>query len=112
MQRRIKRAVADLQHFARNLSQTLADRPAVERLQRQNFQDQQGQGALNQVRRTAHAVLLSITEISISEAPLGNQEENFLNRYCRESEASTTVVTILPTFFCRSILLKSATSFP
>src|SRR5580658_2631959 len=57
----IKRAVADLQNIAGNLLEPKADSEAVERLQREDLQKQQVQGALNQVRRFAH-VLPSVTE--------------------------------------------------
>lgn len=37
VQGRIERAVADLKYFARDLSQALADRPAIQRLKRQDL---------------------------------------------------------------------------
>src|SRR5262245_50824223 len=41
VERGVERAVADLQHIARDLAETLADRESVERLERQDLQNQQ-----------------------------------------------------------------------
>src|SRR2546427_6557752 len=51
----IKRSVADLQYFTRHLLQSLADCPAIQRLQRQDLQDQEIQSALDEITRSAHS---------------------------------------------------------
>src|SRR2546425_8737213 len=56
VQRRIERAVADAQHIAGNLFQTLADGPSIQRLQGQYFENQHVQSPLDEVRRLAHEV--------------------------------------------------------
>src|SRR5262249_48802728 len=50
----IERAVADLKHLAGHLLQALADRPAVERLQREDLQQEQVECSLYEVGRFAH----------------------------------------------------------
>jgi len=50
----IKRSIAYLQDISRNLFQTLANRPAIERFQRQNLQQKQVQCSLYEVRWSAH----------------------------------------------------------
>src|SRR5947209_2801144 len=57
VQRRIQRPVADLENVARDLFQALADRPPVQRFERDDFQDQQVQGALDEIGRFAHSQL-------------------------------------------------------
>src|ERR1700730_16971933 len=54
VQRGIERAIADLEDVTGHLLEALADRPAVKRLEREDFQNQEVQGALHQVRRLAH----------------------------------------------------------
>ena len=53
VQGRIKRSVAHLQHVIRNLFQSLAKSPAVERLEGKNLQNQQIQSALDEICRLA-----------------------------------------------------------
>src|SRR6202041_383331 len=64
----IERAVADLQNVAGDLLQAQADGEAVERLQREDFQQQQVESALHEIRGLAHA-LTSVTERSIALLP-------------------------------------------
>jgi hypothetical protein len=54
MQRRIKRALMDLQHFVRNLTNALRDAPAVHGLERECPQNQEVEGALDQVGWLSH----------------------------------------------------------
>src|SRR5580765_1258077 len=54
MERRIERAIANLQHIARDLLQALTDGPAMQRLQSQDLEKQKVQRALHQIRRLAH----------------------------------------------------------
>src|SRR5262245_52101922 len=70
VQRGIERAVAHLQHIVRDLLQPLADRPAVQRFERQDLEDQQVQGPLNQVGWLAHLV----NREENTPLPLGYQE--------------------------------------
>ena len=55
MERRVQRALADLQDFAADLLNALGDGPAVRRLERDGLEDQQVERALNEVRWSAHA---------------------------------------------------------
>jgi len=50
----IKRAFADLKHVAGNGTEAEADGPTVERLERENFQEQKIKSALNEVVGFAH----------------------------------------------------------
>ena len=50
----IERAFADLQHVAGHLLQALGDRPAVQRPERDDFEKQQVERALHEIRRSAH----------------------------------------------------------
>src|SRR5271156_4093427 len=54
VKRRIKRSVTHLQYVTRNLFQSLAKSPAVERLEGKNLKNQQIQSALDEIRRLAH----------------------------------------------------------
>ena len=54
MQRRVERSLGDLDHVAGNLLQALRDGIAVHRAKRDNFQDQQVQGALGQIGFRVH----------------------------------------------------------
>ena len=58
VQGRVERSVANLQYIARNLCQAQADRPAVQRLERQNFQDQEIESPLDKVGWSAHGASL------------------------------------------------------
>src|SRR5205807_8736290 len=49
MQCRVQRALWDLKGFARDLMDALGDRPAVHRLERERFEDQEVERALRQV---------------------------------------------------------------
>src|SRR5262249_17861520 len=68
----VKRSVADLQQVAGDLFQALPDRPAVERLKRQDLQDQEVQGSLDQICRFAHVILLGYRG-EYKAIPLGKQ---------------------------------------
>jgi hypothetical protein len=77
VQRGVEGTFAHLQHVAGHLFQTLSNCPAVEGLERNDFQEQQVQGALDQVWRCAH--LTSVTEVNIPEtspAEKGASEDN------------------------------------
>lgn len=49
VQRRIERSIADLKNIARDLIQTLAHGPPVKRLQGEDFEKQEVQGALHEI---------------------------------------------------------------
>src|SRR5207247_9191920 len=53
----IQRSIADLQFIARDLLESLADRPTVLRAYRENLQQQQVQCSLYEVRRLAHRLI-------------------------------------------------------
>ena len=55
MQRRVQRALADLENFAADLLNAFGDGPAVCGLERDGLEDQQVERALNEVRWSAHA---------------------------------------------------------
>src|SRR5262245_22371472 len=57
---RIERAIAHLEDVARHLLQALTDRPAVERLEREDLEEQKIECSLNQIRWAAH--FTSLTE--------------------------------------------------
>src|SRR5438105_3219151 len=63
VQRRVERSVADLQHVARDLLQALADGPAVEWLESENFQQQEVESALDEIGWFAQCRISSVTEI-------------------------------------------------
>ena len=54
VQRRVQRALRDLQHVAADLANALRDAPAVHRLERERLEDEQIQRALNEIGRSAH----------------------------------------------------------
>ena len=54
MERRIERAFGDLQDFARDLSEPRVYRPAVQRFERQNLQEQKIKRPLNEIGRFAY----------------------------------------------------------
>jgi hypothetical protein len=54
MQRGIKRTLMDLQHFFRNLTNASRDAPSVHRLERERPQNQEVEGALDQVGWLSH----------------------------------------------------------
>ena len=64
----IERAIADLQHISGDLFEALADGKTVERLERENFQQQHVQRALDQIGRFAHKVD-SVTERRVHPFP-------------------------------------------
>src|SRR5215212_1344726 len=59
MQRRVERPLLHLQHLARDLLDPLRDRPAMRRLEREGLQDQEIEGALHEIGRSAHMPRLS-----------------------------------------------------
>jgi hypothetical protein len=61
-----------LQDFARDLIQPLTDRPTMQRLQSQNFEKQEIQGALHQIGWFAH-VIFSVTENRCTTSLPGKQ---------------------------------------
>jgi hypothetical protein len=63
VQRRIERALADPQLLARHLANALRNRPAVQRFERDDAQDQEVECALDEIGRLAHG-LLSVTDVS------------------------------------------------
>src|SRR5262249_32921331 len=54
VERRIERALADLEHVAGHGPQPQADRPAVQRLERQDLQQEKIESSLDQIARLAH----------------------------------------------------------
>src|SRR6185436_18027793 len=74
VQRRVERAVAHLQHVAGDLLEALADRPGVERLEREDLEDQEVEGALDEIGWFAHK--LGYREES-TPTTLGNQGERY-----------------------------------
>src|SRR5690606_31860740 len=54
VQRGIERSVAYLQHLVGDLPQALANCPAMERFEGEDLQQQQVEGALDQIWRSAH----------------------------------------------------------
>ena len=54
LQRGIERALLDLQDVVGELADPLRDRPAVQRLERDRLQDQQIDGALNEIGGLPH----------------------------------------------------------
>ncbi len=92
MQGGIERSIAHLQDVAGDLFQALANRPAVERLQRQNLQQKQVQGSLDQVGWSAHDRSSRLPSYH-TPAPLGKQEENWLRALLA---ASTVLIHNLP----------------
>src|SRR6266536_5064771 len=67
VQGRVEGAVADLQRFGGHLFQALADGPAVHRLEGEHLQQQEVEGALDEIGRLAHGSVLSVTVISVTE---------------------------------------------
>src|SRR5205807_2202667 len=65
----VKRTVADAQHLAGHLFQTLADGPSIQGFQCQYFEDQHVQRPLDQVGRLTHKGLLSVTELDYRGSP-------------------------------------------
>ena len=64
VQRGVQRALTDPQHVARHLPDTLCDRPAVHRLQRDRLQNQQVQRALDEIEaRGLRNTVVCIDEI-------------------------------------------------
>src|SRR5262245_52356422 len=57
LQSGVERALLDLQDLVRQLADALRNRPAVQRLERDRFHDQQVDGALNEVGRLPHDYL-------------------------------------------------------
>src|SRR5262249_1008652 len=73
VQRGIERPIADLQNVARHLLQALANRPTMQRLERENLQNQEIQCSLNRIRPLTHP-FTSVTETN-TIAPLVEQGE-------------------------------------
>src|SRR5260221_233085 len=73
MERRIERAIAYMKNIGGDLPQTLADSPAMERFQRQDLENQQIQGALDQIGGFAHAPMSSVTETMIEQYALSGK---------------------------------------
>jgi hypothetical protein len=65
---RIERAVADLENVARDLREALADGPAVERFESEDFEDEEIESALEEVGRFGHGVVPSVTEIGYDKS--------------------------------------------
>lgn len=68
MQSRAERAVADLEDVAGNLPQALSDREAVQRPEREDFQQQEVLSALDEGRWFAHAHP-TVTEAKVQAFP-------------------------------------------
>src|SRR6185369_11311526 len=54
VQRRVERPLLNQQHVVRDLLDPLGNRPTVFRLERHDFQNQEIEGALNEILRFAH----------------------------------------------------------
>ena len=65
VQRRIERAVADLQHVVRDLPQALADGKAVQRFEREDLQNQQVESALDEIGGFAHLLARLPSELTV-----------------------------------------------
>src|SRR5580704_16532162 len=70
VQCRVKRTIADAQHVARNLFQTLTDGPSTQGFEPEYFEDQHVQRPLEQVGRLTHAVSSRLPS-QTKPAPLG-----------------------------------------
>jgi len=57
LQRRVQRSLLDLEDVIRELTDPLRDRPAVQRLERDGLEDQQIDGALNEIGGLPHDYL-------------------------------------------------------
>jgi hypothetical protein len=64
----IERTVADLEDVAGDLREALADGPAVERFEGEDFEDEEVESALEEVRRFGHGGVPSVTEIGYDES--------------------------------------------
>src|SRR5205814_414739 len=78
VERGVEGAFADLKHLARDGLQATTDRPAVERLERENLENQQVEGALNEVAGLAHIGILgelpSVSKGNVRSAGRGCSE--------------------------------------
>ena len=87
VERRIQRAVADLEDIARDLAQALADGPAVLRLERQDLQNQQVKRALDEVGWSAHVGSLGYRVSTIHQLPSVSKWKVRTPRYARAGTA-------------------------
>src|SRR4051812_27468398 len=77
VQRRVERSLSHLQDLIRHLADALRDRPAVHRLERDHFQNQKVQRALNEICRLAHEWCTPVGyRQENTPAPVGNQGES------------------------------------
>src|SRR6185503_12940920 len=76
----VERAFADLKHLLRDDLQPAADRPPVERLDREELQDQEIECALDEIAGPAHLMCPPVAPIGdlgeSSATPLGKQGES------------------------------------
>src|SRR5690242_16053160 len=59
VERRIQRSVAHLQRVGGDVTEAMADRPSVHRLQREHLEHEHVERALNEIVRFAHCGLMS-----------------------------------------------------
>jgi hypothetical protein len=74
MQSRVERTIAHLQNTIRDMAESATNREAVQRLDREDFQQQEIQGSLDQIGRFAHDYLGYRYESILSS--LGKQGED------------------------------------
>jgi len=75
MQRRIKSALVHLQNVPGDLAYSLGDGPAVHGTERDGLEDQEVNGALDEVSRLAQLALPSVHDRKASTAPVNEQGE-------------------------------------
>src|SRR4051812_35051798 len=102
MQRRIERALLHLQDFARHLLDALGDGPAVRRLKGKRLQDQEIQGALDEIGGFAHMPRPSTNSVGFVDDPgipkVARKPEGLRYRYMRSRRNETAATSdIRPT---------------
>ena len=89
----VQRAVADLQDVAGDLLEALGYGPGVQRLEGENLEKKEVQGALDQVCRFAHALPLVI-ETSVDASLLGKQGKTSIARLRKLLDSSALMFYI------------------
>ena len=81
MQRRIQSALVHLENVVGDLADSLGDGPAVHGTERDSLEDQEVNGALDEVGRLAQiAILPSVHDRKASTAPVNEQGERGVAR--------------------------------
>src|SRR5262245_58904274 len=100
VQRRVERTLLYVEHFARDLLDPLGDRPAVQRLGRYRFQNQEIQSPLDQIARFPHCptpLLLPSHDTSLPRAlPINPASITQLPRSVPHREHSSITTSIPP----------------